>query len=351
MAHAIYVQVGPLANASATKIAASQKAANSGTNYIVLNGAAGTATANNICQSQTPAGATALTLNGTLATTNPVAGTGGTASAGSAVAYLGATSQRIYITGGSDESAKTFAVIGTVQSPTSFGPGAIVTETITGPNASIVSSINAYSTIISITPSGATTGAITVGTYGIATLDAARRILFTSGGNDSSITATVVGGDRNGDPITETVTLTNGSTVYTNLDFLTIASTATSGAVATTLTVGTNGVASSQWVFFDQHASNAQIAGQAVVSGVCNYTIQQTLDNPTIITNQLPTPTYQTAPASVTWFNHPDTAVVAATTSQQFNYGYAPVMARVLLNSQTNPGYVVGSFVQAFTGG
>ena len=351
MAHAIYVQVGPLANASATKIAASQKAAISGTNYIVLNGSAGTATANNICQSQTPGGAVALTLNGTLATTNPVAGAGGTAAAGAAVAYLGATPLRIYITGGSDESAKTFAVVGTVQSVGSFGPGAIVTETITGPNASTVSSINAYSTIISITASGATTGAITVGCYGTATLDTARRVLFTSGGNDSSTTATVTGGDRNGDAITETLTLSNGSTVYTNLDFLTITSISTSAALASTLTVGTNGIASSQWVFFDQHASNAQVAGQCNVSGTVNYTVQSTLDNPTIITNQLPTPTYMVSPANVTWVNHADTAVVAATTTQQFSFGMAPVMARVLLNSQTNPGYVVGEFVQAFTGG
>src|SRR5690242_3612673 len=155
MGVALYTQVGPLVAPSATKIGLSQKAAAS--QYLVLNGAAGVFTANNICQSQTPGGAVALTLNGTLASTNPVAGAGGTASAGAAVAYL-ATPSRIYITGGSDESGKTFAVLGTIQTPGTFGAGVVVAETITGPNASVVSSSNVYSTIISITASAGTAG-------------------------------------------------------------------------------------------------------------------------------------------------------------------------------------------------
>ena len=64
MGRPVTVVVGPLASATATKISLSQKAAIAGTNYIVLNGAAGSFSANNICQSQTPGGAGALTLNG-----------------------------------------------------------------------------------------------------------------------------------------------------------------------------------------------------------------------------------------------------------------------------------------------
>ena len=344
MAFPITVTVGPLAAASATKISLSQKAASA--SYLVLNGVAGSFSANSICLSQTPSGAGALTLNGALATTNPVAGAGGTAAAGSAVAYLGSTPQRIYITGGSDESGKTFAVVGTVQSPGTFGPGIVKTETITGPNASVTASANAYSTIISITASAATTGAITVGNYGTATLDLARRVLFTSAGIDSGITATVSGTDWAGDPISETLALANASTAYTVLDYLTVTSVLTSAAIATTITVGTNGIASSPWVRFDNLAAHSQVSIQCNASGTISGTVQQTMDDPNIISNQLPTPTYQTSRSAVTWINHPDANLVTFTTSVQGNYGYAPVFARVLLNSGS--GTVTSTFMQSY---
>ena len=125
MSRPIVVTVGPLASASATKIGLSQKAAIAGTNQLVLNGAAGAFAANSVCASQTPGGAGALTLNGTLASS---------VQTGVAVAYLPPAS-RIYITGGSDESGKTFAVVG-YRFAAGGGPYA-VTETITGPSLSL----------------------------------------------------------------------------------------------------------------------------------------------------------------------------------------------------------------------
>ena len=260
MGRPVTVVVGPLASATATKISLSQKAAIAGTNYIVLNGAAGSFSANNICQSQTPGGAGALTLNGT------------TVSSG--VAYLG-SNQRIYITGGSDESGKTFAVVGTKMSPNGL---ISVTETITGPNASTVSSINQYYTIVSITASAGTTGAITVGAYGTATLDVARQVLFTSAGNDSGIMFTLSGTDVNGQPVSEVVTGANATTATSALSYKTITSISSSGAVATTLTVGTNGVAHSPWVRFDDYAANSQTTIAAIVTGTVNYDVQTSDD-------------------------------------------------------------------------
>ena len=322
--------VGPLAAASATKVSLSQKAAIAGTNYLVLNGAAGSFTANSVCASQTPGGAVALTLNGTLASSAPT---------GTAVGYLPGPS-RIYITGGSDESGKTFAVVGR-----RFGGigGAyyVVTETITGPNASTVSSINQYDQIISITSSAGTAGAITVGHYRTATLDVARRVLFTSAGDDSANTATVTGTDFAGLPISETKALANATTAYTELDFLTVTSITTAAAIATTVTVGTNGVASSQWATFDPYAGTAPIAIQATVSGTVNFTIQQTLDDPNSTSNAV-------ARSSVTWVAHPDSAVASATATAQANYAYPPAYARVLLNSGT--GTVKATFIQAYQG-
>ncbi len=329
----ITVTVGPLASGSATKICASQKAA--GARKLVLNGASGNATANNVCLSQTPGGAGALTLNGT-------AVTGG-------IAYLGGltTPQYIYITSAANDSGRSFVVVGTVF--TLNGPLA-VTETITGANTSTVSSSKQYCTITSITVDAGTAGALTVGSYSVATLDVARQVLFTSAGNDSGITFALAGTDWAGSPISETITGANTSTAVSVLDYLTITSITTSGAVASTLTVGTNGVAGSPWVRFDDFAAAAQVAIQATVSGTANYSIQTTMEDPNRTTNQLPPNTYQWARSAVTWIDSTDSAVVSATASKSSTFAVAPIFARVLLNSSTGTGSVTATFRQAYLG-
>lgn len=328
MARPTTVTVGPLVTASATRAALAQKAAKSGTNYLVLNGSAGAFTANSVCASQTPGGAGALLINGTRASSAPT---------GTAIAYLPQAS-RIYITGGSDESGKTFAVVG-YRFGAQGGPY-VVTETMTGPNASTVSSVNQYDQIISITASAGTAGAITVGHYTIATLDTARRVIFTSGADDTGITITINGTDWNGQPISETVTGVNNSAVSTSLSYATITSVATSGPVATTMSVGTNTVADSQWFMFDPYAASAPTAIQVTATGTVNWTAQQSLDNPISQGNPA-----VTLPSQVTWVNHPDTALVAATATIQGNYAYAPALAKIVLNSGT--GSVAATFIQA----
>lgn len=100
------------------------------------------AVANSICLSQTPSGAGALTENGALVS-------GG-------VATL-AVPARITITSAANDSGKTFVVIGTDHA------GNAITETITGPNTTTVTSVLTYKTVTSITISAAAAGAITVG--------------------------------------------------------------------------------------------------------------------------------------------------------------------------------------------
>jgi hypothetical protein len=96
MGRPITVEIGSLASADADGIATSQTAAVVAGQYLVLNGALTDGqTANNVCASQTPAGAGALVLNGTLVS-------GG-------VAYLGQNS-RIYIASGSNISNRTFTI-------------------------------------------------------------------------------------------------------------------------------------------------------------------------------------------------------------------------------------------------
>lgn len=105
------------------------------------------ASANAICLSQTPAGAGALTLNGALVT--------------SGVAVLDKP-RRVLITTAADESARTFTITG------KSATGNTLTETIAGPNAGTGQSVLDYKTVTSITIDGAATGAITVGTSGVA---------------------------------------------------------------------------------------------------------------------------------------------------------------------------------------
>lgn len=331
MARPITVTVGGLASASATKLGLSQKAAIAGTNYFVLNGASGSFVANSVCASQTPGGAGALVLNGTLASS---------VQTGTAVAYLPAAS-RLYITGGSNESTKTFTVVGYVF--TAGGGPVAVKEVITGPNASTVSSINQYLQVISITVSAATTGAITVGHYGTATQDYARQVIITSAGDDAAISFTITGTDWNNSVISETVAGTTASVSTSVLSYKTVTSITSSGAVASTVTIGTNTVASSPWIRFDDYSANAQVAMQINVTGTVSYTVQSSMDDPNDISRNI-----YGNPAGVVWVNSSDTALVAASTTLAGVFAIAPLWARVVLNSGT--GSFTATMRQVYTG-
>lgn len=323
----VTVSVGPLASGSATIVALSQSPTVTGAHYLAINGAgaAGTFTANDIALSQTPGGAVALTLNGSTVI--------------SGVAYLRTqpTQQRIYITSAGNDSAVTFAVVGTVYGLN--GPVS-VTETMTGSNGSVSASTKTYNTIVSITTSGATGGAVTVGTSGVATLDYARRIIITSGGNDSGITFALTGTDWTGNTISETITGANAGAASSVLDYKTVTSVRSSAAAAGTVTVGTNGIAGSQWVRFDDFSATSQATIAAIVSGTVNYDIQTSMDDP----NKTASPT---PAASMSWLASLDTAVVGATASKSSYFAYSPIYARVLLNSGS--GSVTATFRQAYS--
>ena len=64
-----------------------------------------------------------------------------------------------------------------------------------------------------------------------------------------------------------------------------------------------------------------EVSLQVDVTGVANFTIQQTLDNP-----------FNTA-VTPTWFNHPDAALVGGTADAQGNYAYIPAAVRLVQNS------------------
>lgn len=189
---------------------------------------------------------------------------------------------------------------------------------------------------LSQTPAGA--GAMTLNgslvTAGIATLDNPRRVLITTA--DTTTKFTITGTTPTGAVLTETFLVTGGAT-YSQLDYKTVTSITVNQGTTAAVTVGTNGIASTPWVRFDDYAP-APVSIQCTVSGTVNYTVQQTMDDPNSATNPV-------VPSAVTWVATSDTAAVGATGTVQTNYGYVPVFARVLLNSGT--GTVTATFLQS----
>lgn len=101
-----------------------------------------------ICQSQTPSGAGAMTINGALAS-------GG-------VATLDVP-RRVLLTFAADETGHSFVVTGT-----SANYSGTISETIAGTTAGTAQSVLDYSRVTSVVISAAATGAIKVGTNGVA---------------------------------------------------------------------------------------------------------------------------------------------------------------------------------------
>lgn len=168
-------------------------------------------------------------------------------------------------------------------------------------------------------------------TGGVATMDVARRVLVSSTGNDSGITFTVAGGDRYGQPISEVVSGTNAASAYTRQDFLTVTSVRTSGATASSVTVGTNSIGSTQWFAPSREISPVNIGIGVWVSGTVNYSVEHTYDDPNAGDG-----TFSVEPTSsqppVVW---PD-AILASKTAQAEGGFTMPIFAyRLTVNSGT----------------
>lgn len=317
---------GPLAAASANNIATSQTTTTN--SYLLLNGTTGTAVANNIALSQTVTGATTVVLNGTATATSVFTN--------NKVGYL-PTNQNIYITSAGNDSGITFTIVGLAVNAN--GNIGAVSEVLTGANTAAAVSVNQYRQIFSITTSGSTASTITVGSFGAATLDNARRVLITTA---ATISFTITGTDWAGSPISETVT-NSGASVQSVLSYLTVTSvraSATSGG--STITVGTSTVGDSPWVRFDEWA-NSQVSIQVSTSGTVNYTLTQSLDgtgDPTFID-----PNLTNTRAGMVWVNSSDANMVNATGTVQSYYAYAPRWAKLTINSGT--GTIFASFEQS----
>lgn len=303
---------------------------------VVSVGPLATADDNGIVESQTPAGAGQLALNGALtdfsadsiAVAQTLAGAEDLVLTDSRV-YL-AGNQYLVITSIGDETGVTFTITGVALGNVG------VTETIVGPNAGSVVTTKQFSQIISISSNGATSDDVEVGTWSAATLDQPRRVLLTFGADETGNSAIVTGTDRYGNPIYEVVAGANATTASTVQDFATVTSIYFNAAAAGTIIAGTSGVAASDWVRFDDWTQN-MLSIQADVTGTVNYTIQSTLDDPN-------SPTDPVATADVTWFDSNDANLVGETVARQSNTQIMPTYARILLNSGN--GSVRATFTQ-----
>lgn len=296
-------QVGPLVAGSATKIALAQSPAAAGA--LALNGAAGVAVANNIAASQSVVGASALLLNGVLATGSP------------AVAWLPNPPQPIYLTSAGNDSAITFAVVGVDIN------NVVQTETLHGTNAGVVGSTKSYARILSIKASGSTASTVSVGTMGPATLDAARQIIFTSSGVDTGITISISGTDWAGTPISETVTGASAAAVATVLGYMTVTQVTVSGAAAGTISVGTNAVAYSPWLFLDSWALGATTVQVASASSP-TFAVESSNDDPNFYADPIPV-------AQMVW----DDAYITTTLGAIKYVASAPVWVRLNITAPT----------------
>ena len=290
----------------------------------VTVGPLATASANNICASQTAAGNNQLALNGTLASsfavfTASIAGNqlvvtavaSGVIQLGQAINGLGVPANTI--------------VIGPPP-----GPG----------QTTVVGGTGTY-----ILSTSGTVASTTLYANAVATLDTPRRIqLTTTSASDASKTMTITGTDWNNAAISEVLVAASATTSFTSLDFKTITSIVSSATYVGAVTVGTNGVASSAWVALDEYSpfsTAVQCTVTTAMGSAQKFTVEQTLQNPNSASNAL-------LPYQAVWINSTDTAAVQASTSIVSSFAYAPALARVTINPTAPTAAVTGAVSAVF---
>lgn len=114
----------------------------------------------------------------------------------------------------------------------------------------------------------------------IALLDSQRRIAIVSAGNDSTTTVTIKGFPDSGPgmQISEVLTLTNGGTAVSALDYLGVVSVTPSAATASTAVIGTNTTGSTPWSITNFHLTPFIINDQVEQTGSVTWNFETTND-------------------------------------------------------------------------
>lgn len=172
---------------------------------------------------------------------------------------------------------------------------------------------------------------------GVATMDTARRVLFTFAGADAGRTFVVYGTNAAGNYQQESVAGANSPTTSTTLlDFKTVTRISVDAATAGALTVGTSGVGATQWVNSNYHNVPVNWSIAVVVTGTVNYTVQYTYDdfwtaypNNNSTATTIPTP----------W---DDPILAAVTTTGDTTFSFPITGWRVQINSGTGSLAITG---------
>lgn len=178
---------------------------------------------------------------------------------------------------------------------------------------------------------------------GEAVLSENRRVLISSSGDNSGVTFRIYGQNRYG-LVSEDIIGPNNGSVYTVNDFKTIQSITPLSSTVGNVTVGTNGVASGEWVILNPKEVPTQVSIFCTLSqgASLTYTVEYTnyelmntylFDNNRIINND--PSKYMNVPATEI-FPYPFENLVNATAKSSGNYAFPVIATRVVLNTYSS---------------
>ena len=188
------------------------------------------------------------------------------------------------------------------------------------------------------TPSGA--GAVTINgalaTDGVATFASPQIVTIYSGSNISNRTFNLTGKDPNGNTLTETsITGPNNSTVSSTKYFYSITEATISGAAAGAITIGVNGLGTSQTIPLDVYPSaNISVAVTSVTGAT--YKLQYTYDN--VQASTWPNGTQ-------TWLDHG--TMVSKTTTADGTINNPVTAVRLVITAAASPQSLTGRIIQS----
>lgn len=251
-------RVAPVLGASAVGIAALQAAG---------------ATANLVAAAQTLGAAGPLTLNGALASGGSV--------------YLFGQPSKLSLTSTGNLSGINFTITGT---PSDYDGDSPTTEILAGPNNATVQSLTTWRTVTSIVANAAVGTNVTAGLYSgqlkltalPVVLAPARKVVLATTADLHLTNFTIIGTDRNGNPITEVLAGPNNATTTSKYIYGSVISITPSVALAANqVSAGWTTDVYTPWISLANFVGNYTWWSRVFfpVGGVVNYDVECTSEN------------------------------------------------------------------------
>jgi hypothetical protein len=175
----------------------------------------------------------------------------------------------------------------------------------------------------------------------VTTLSPPRRVMITAAANETARTFTIVGVDRYGRPVTETLAGPNATTTLSTWEYQSLTSISVDAATTGAIEIGWNNVFYTQWFPLDHNRTpfNVSLAVHFFTAGMAaNWTVQHTFQSD-LLRNGPRGHNDVTDPI----MNH-DT-LAAATAEGDGNYAFPIIATRLLINS-IDDAAVIGFSVQ-----